>query len=258
MFTRRLPPTVPGMTHSLPFLRRLLVLACCSGAMAAQAQLQRPKTPEELECGTMVVAKRVEPMDYRTDRKLLATVEGGHFQQQVEDLIQPMFNSFGADLDYTLHAYPNHHRALLTLIRLGEREKTDQPKDSRYTIDCYLRRAIRWRSDDLIARMIYAQYLIKKSRLPDAKAQLDYAATQAGDTPFTHYNRGLSYFDMKAYDLALEQAHLAASLGMENEGLKNKLVGVGQWHEPVASADAAASAPQGAASAATAASAAAR
>lgn len=237
------------MTHSVPFLRRLLVLACCSSVWAAQAQLQRPKTPEEFECGTMVVAKRVEPMDYRTDRKLLATVEGGHFQPQVEELVQPMFDSFGADLDYTLHAYPNHHRALLTLIRLGERERTDEPRGTRYTIDCYLRRAIRWRSDDLIARMIYAQYLIKKNRVPDAKAQLDYVGTQAGDNPFTHYNLGLSYFDMKAYDLALEQAHLAASLGMENEGLKNKLVGVGQWREPVAAPEGAASAPAGAASA---------
>lgn len=233
------------MTHGTPLLRRLLVLGCCSSVWAAHAQLQRPKTPEEFECGTMVVAKRVEPMDYRTDRKLLATVEGGHFQPQVEDLVKPMFDSFGADLDYTLHAYPNHHRALLTLIRLGERERTDEPNGTRYTIDCYLRRAIRWRPDDLIARMIYAQYLIKKNRLQDAKAQLDYVGTQAGDNPFTHYNLGLSYFDMKAYDLALKQAHLAASLGMENEGLKNRLIGIGQWHEPVAESANAASAPEG-------------
>ena len=223
-------------------LKRLLVLTCCSVALAANAQLARPKTAEEFECGTMVVAKRVEPMDYRTDRKLLATVEGGHYQQQVEDLIKPMFESFGADLDYTLHAYPNHHRALLTLIRLGERERTDQPFQSRYTIDCYLRRAIRWRSDDLIARMIYAQYLIKKNRLQEARSQLSYVSTKAGDNPFTHFNLGLSYFDMKAYDQALEQAHLAAALGMENEKLKNKLMEVGQWREPVAVPDAAASA----------------
>lgn len=241
------------MTHSVPFLRQILVLMCLSSAMAAHAQLQRPKTPEEFECGTMVVAKRVEPMDYRTDRKLLATVEGGHFQPQVEDLVKPMFDSFGADLDYTLHAYPNHHRALLTLIRLGERERTDEPRGTRYTIDCYLRRAIRWRSDDMIARMIYAQYLIKKNRVPDAKVQLDYVGTQAGDNPFTHYNLGLSYFDMKAYDLALEQAHQAAALGMENEGLKNKLVAAGQWREPTATPANAASAPDGAASAVSAA-----
>ncbi len=231
------------MKLSAWILRCLLVLACCSGALSAHAQLARPQTAEEFECGTMVVAKRVAPMDYRTDRKLLAVVEGGHFQQNVEDLIHPMFNSFGADLDYTLHAYPNHHRALLTLIRLGERERTDQPKDSRYTIDCYLRRAIRWRSDDLIARMIYAQYLIKKDRLQDARAQLTYVGTQAGDNPFTHFNMGLIYFDMKAYDQALEQAHLAASLGMEKETLKNKLIEVGQWRDPVAQPDAAASAP---------------
>jgi tetratricopeptide (TPR) repeat protein len=223
-------------------LKRLLVLACCGSALSAHAQLIRSKTAEELECGTMVVAKRVEPMDYRTDRKMLSTVEGGHFQPQVEDLIQPMFDSFGADLDYTLHAYPNHHRALLTLIRLGERERTDEPKGTRYTIDCYLRRAIRWRSDDLIARMIYAQYLIKKNRLQDARAQLGYVGTKAGDNPFTHFNLGLSYFDMKAYDEALEQAHLAAALGMENEKLKNKLIEVGQWREPVVGPDGAASA----------------
>ena len=58
---------------------------------------------------------------------------------------------------------------------------------------------------------------------------------------------------MKAYDQALEQAHLAAALGMENEKLKNKLIEVGQWREPVAGPDGAASAAaaEGAASAAS-------
>lgn len=199
---------------------------------------QRDLTAEEQECGTMVVEKRVAPMDYRTDRKLLYTVENGHFRPHVENLTKPMFDSFGADLDYTLHAYPNHHRALVTLVRLGEREKTDHPKQMAYPIDCFFRRAIRQASDDLIVRMLYAQYLIGKSREQDAARQLDFVAALAKDNPFTHYNLGRLHLEMKSYDKAAEHARLAAELGFERSDLKDTLVKLGKWPAAAASAPA--------------------
>jgi hypothetical protein len=204
------------------------------------AQMQVPLTPEEQKCGTMVVAKRVSPMDYRTDRKLLLTVEHAHFPPDTENLVKPVFTTFGSDLDYTLHAYPNHHRALVTLMRLGEREKTDQPVDTRYTIECYLRRAIRQANDDTVARMLYARYLMGKKRNEDAMQQLDATATFAGENAFTHYNLGRMLFDLKAYDKAVVHAKRALELGFERQDLIDLLRKQGQWPEtPQAAASAA-------------------
>lgn len=187
---------------------------------------------EEIECGQMVVPRRVPPMDYRTDRRMLLTVEHAHFPSHVENLIRPVFTTFGSDIDYTLHAYPNHHRALVTLVRLGEREQTDKPKEMAYTIDCFFRRAIRFVPQDTVVRMLYAQYLIKKLRRDDALRHLDFVQSIAGDNAFTHYNLGLVYLQAAAHDKALEQAHRARVLGMEKAELKDRLTAEGRWREP--------------------------
>lgn len=226
-------------------LQGLLVLELLL-SQNALAQL-RPLEVEEAECGPMVRPDALAPMDYRTDRKLLSTVEWGHFRPNVENLTKPMFQYFGSDLSYTLHGYPNHPRALLTLIRLGEKENSEQPKGLPYTIDCFFRRALRWRSDDLVVRMIYAQYLIKKERNTDARAQLEYVVNLAGDNPFTHFNAGLLYFDLKDYDKALQQAHRAEQLGFERQDLKTKLTQAGHWRDPVAAVGSAAASAPGAA-----------
>lgn len=201
-------------------------------------------TSEEIECGSMLARDRVPPMDYRTNRKMLGVVEQYHFTPMVEQLIKPMFQYFGSDLNYTLHAYPNHHRALATMIRLGEKEKTDLPQHLGYTIDCFFRRAIRFVPDDVIVRMLYAQYLNKKGRRDDAFRQLDYVNLNAGDNPLTRYNLGLLYFEVGAFDKAVEQAQLSAAMGIERMELKDKLVATGHWREAVAApaADVAASA----------------
>jgi tetratricopeptide (TPR) repeat protein len=112
----------------------------------------------------------------------------------------------------------------------------------RYTVECYLDRAIRMAPDDVIVRILYAQFLASKSRIGEADAQLQTAAKLAGDDGFTHYNIGLAYLEMKQYDRALAQAHKALALGMTRVALKNALIAAGKWVEPVA-ADGAASAP---------------
>jgi tetratricopeptide (TPR) repeat protein len=229
----------------------VLVTALALGAaQAARAQAQ-PLSREEVECGAMTAPNRVSPMDYRTDRKMLSIVEFGHFQPQVENLVKPMFDAFGSDLDYTLYAYPNHHRALVTLVRLGEREKSLQPRGAGHSIDCYFRRAIRFAPDDLIVRDIYSTFLAKNGRMPDAIAQLDFVAAQAGNDAegaFTHYNVGLLYFEFKQYDKAQAQALRAAELGFERTDLQDRLRKAGQWRDP---APKAASAPTAASEAAS-------
>jgi tetratricopeptide (TPR) repeat protein len=143
-----------------------------------------------------------------------------------------MFGNFGSDIDYTLHAYPNHPRALVTLVRLGEREKTEKPKGSAYTIDCYFRRAIRFASSDLVVRMLYAQYLNKNGKRDAAVLQLNYVEASAADNAMTRYNLGLLLFEVEAFDRALAQAHQAMSLGLNPAELKRLLTEKGLWRDP--------------------------
>lgn len=173
------------------------------------------------------------PYDYRTDRDKLPIVTGAHFTPEVEMLIRGNTSSTpGGDLDYTLRAIPNHHRALISMMRFGEKEKTPKPSGMRYTVECWFDRAIRFRPDDSIVRMIYSTYLNKNGRVPEASTQLEIATTYAKDSAFTHYNIGLHYFDLKNYDKALVQAHKAMELGFTQTALREKLESAGKWIEP--------------------------
>lgn len=174
------------------------------------------------------------PYDYRgADPYKLGLVEGTHFTPPVEALVRGhSTTTAGPDLDYTLRAFPNHHRALLAVVRYGEKFKSKNPPGLRYPVECWFERALRFRRDDHIVRMIYASYLDKQGRLPDALEQLHIAENEAKDNPFTHYNIGLVYFDLKQYDKALEQAHRAIALGFTRTELRDQLAGVGKWQDP--------------------------
>ena len=214
-----------------PFARQvipMLMVACTqfffTGAVVAQ----------NVEgCGTLRSAGQYGPYDYRTDVDKLPIVLGAHFTPEVEALVRGRTSVWpGNDIDYTLRAIPNNHRALLAMMRLGEKEKTPQPRGAHFAVECYFQRAIAFRSDDAIVRMIYSTYLNSKARIPDATAQLGAAVALAKDNGFTHYNIGLHFFDLKNYDKALVQAHKAMALGFLQTGLQDQLEQVGKWSAP--------------------------
>ncbi|MDP2369214.1 ABC transporter permease [Rhodoferax sp.] len=184
-------------------------------------------------CGPLHSEGQYGPFDYRTDRDKLPIVLGAHFTPEVEALIRGKTSARpGTDIDYTLRAIPNNHRALMAMMRLGEKEKTPQPVGSRYSVQCWFERAITFRPDDAVVRMIYSTYLGKQGRLPEANTQLELATVHAKDNAFTHYNIGLHYFDLKSYDKALAQAHQAMALGFGQTELRDQLQRVGKWTEP--------------------------
>ncbi len=173
------------------------------------------------------------PYDFRRDLDKLPIVIRAHFTPEVQALIAGKSSSTpGGDIDYTLRAIPNHPQALLSMAALGDKERTDQPKGSRYTVDCWFDRAMRFRPDDHIVRMIYVNYLTKKMRRTEALAHLAIARKLADDNPISVYNVGLLYFDLQEYPLALEHAHKAHALGNPYLDLQEKLRAVGQWREP--------------------------
>jgi len=172
------------------------------------------------------------PFDYRKDKDKLAVVENSHFTPEVEALVRGVSGPIGAELNYSLRAFPNHPRILVALTRFGEKMKNPQPEGLQFTIECYFDRALRFVPDDTTARLLYAQYLVKQGRNVDAAAQLEQTSRIAGDNGFTHYNIGLLYAEMKQYDQALAKAHKARDLGFERPELKSTLERAGKWQEP--------------------------
>ena len=207
------------------FAHALLTLFAIMASFSALAQ------NNDMACGSLKTG--YGPFDYRTDRDKLEIVEQYHFTPQVEALIRGSSSMhIGADLAYTLNAFPNHHRALMSVMRYGEKLKTPQPEDMQYSVECYFRRALRFRPDDAVARMIYATFLTTKGRPSDALRELGQVEKTAGDNAFTYYNLGLIYVDMKEYEKALTQAHKAMALGFNRTGLRDKLMQAGKWREP--------------------------
>ena len=186
-------------------------------------------------CGTLTSPGQYGPYDFRTDRDKVQIVLINHFTPATEALLPSKLGPPGGDIDYTLRALPNYHLALIAMMRLGEKEKTSQPKGSTHSIECWFERAILFRPTDAVVRMIYSTYLNSKGRIPDANTQLEFAAVYAKDNAFTHYNIGLHYLDLKNYDKALVQAHKATALGWTQTELRDQLRAVSKWTEPVVS-----------------------
>lgn len=237
--------------HGRHWAAGLTLAIALIGAHSAAAQTQEAANA----CGPLRAGSVSEgPYDYRVDRGRIAFIESNHFQPQVQALTGGVSGPIGAELDFVLRFVPNHHKALLLLITYGERLKWAQPPGLRYPYECWYERAIRWRADDAVVRMIYAMYLNKRSRTNDALAQLNSATVIAGDSGFTHYNVGLIYLEMKEYDLALAQAHKAQSLGFDRTTLRDQLKAVNKWKdaptETATAASAAASQPPSAAASA--------
>lgn len=206
----------------------------------AAITLALPATAQHNPCGP--IENAYGPYDYRFDRDKLPIVDGAHFTPTVEGLIRGNRGALGADLDYTLRAFPNHHRALIAVMRWGQRTQSPQPRSLPRPVECYFERAIRFQPRDPLPRMIYAQFLGANNRAPEALRQLESAAEVAGDNGLTHQNIGLVYLDLKEPQRALEQAHKASALGFEPTALREQLERGGHWRNPP-TAPVAASAP---------------
>jgi tetratricopeptide (TPR) repeat protein len=169
------------------------------------------------------------PFDYRTATKAQkAIVEANHFTPAVESLKAGITGHIGGELDYTLRAFPNHPRALMAMIRLSQRDRTTRPQGALYPVACYVERAVQFRPDDPNVRQIRGIFLSMLGRHQDAIADFRFAVEQSPNDAGAHYNLGLAYFETKQYDLAVEEAKIARSLGHPLAGLTNKLKSAGK------------------------------
>lgn len=196
-------------------------------------------------CG-LIHTRHYGPYDYRTERHRIRVVEDFHFTPEMEAGIRGVNSTVAGEVNYTLKASPNHHRALVTMMKVTERARKDFLPGMEWPMECYFDRAIRYAFDDPVVRMLYAQFLNQRNRKREAEAQLVQAASFAPDNPFTQYNVGLIAMEIGNHDLALKHAHMAQAMGFQRRELETALRAVNRWVDPVNAAAlpaAAASAP---------------
>lgn len=217
----------------------IVLVASLTAAASAQSQGRVERSPNRQEPCDPHKAYQFEN-DYRPSKWkdpkrsewLLNDVEKNHFLPRTEMLMQSTRGmGIGHDLNYVLHWWPNHHRALLTLVRLGEREGTDAPAGTKFTIGCYFERAVRFAPDDTVLRGLYARYLAQRGERAQALFQLELLKDHAGDNPLSQQNAGLIYFEMQEFAKALEQAYVVEDLGLpQTNVLRQQLEAAGKWH----------------------------
>lgn len=184
-------------------------------------------------CGTFQYVDRIGPFDYRhIDPKKLMLIEEYHFTRQVEMLRKGRSGvAIGPDLRYTLNSIPNHPRALRSTAEYFRRSPTRASLEMNMGLACWFERAVAYRPDDAMVRILYADELLKQGKRDDALTHLVVAEQNAGDSATAHYNLGLLFIDLKQMDRAAEHARQAYALGAPLPGLRNKLAQAGQWRE---------------------------
>lgn len=187
----------------------------------------------EAVCGSLKHA--YGPYDYRTaSPSVLANVEDFHFKPYVENLTGSQTGLTPAnDISYTLKVFPNHHRALMSMMKYVLREKNEKPPEAVWSMHCWFDRAERFQPDDAMVKVIHGLYLIQTGKPADAITKLEQARELDSNNANVHYNLGLAYFDLKKFDQALESAHVAYAQGFPLPGLRDKLRRAGKWSDPV-------------------------
>jgi tetratricopeptide (TPR) repeat protein len=204
----------------------VLVLALVAGPALAL---------DEVAPGCGALENSYGPFDYRDSSKKanLLLVEKFHFTPDVESLTKADKHELAGNIDYTLRAFPNHHRALMSLLNLAAKmgKLNSKMVGNSFPVECYFIRAEAFRPEDAAVKMIYGFYLLKLGQQQKAVGKLEAAKAIAANDPNIYYNLGLAYVELKQYDKALENAHRAYALGFPLPGLKNLLVKAGAWHE---------------------------
>jgi hypothetical protein len=229
----------PKIARRLQPLMAALLLAAF--AVTARAQIVQTDSAEGI-CGTLQNA--YGPYDYSNPTDVadrLPIVEINHFTPDVENLIKGITGPVPIELDYTLRAFPNHTRALWSMARY-QLEHPWRPSDRYRSIECYFARALAFKSDDATVWMVKGMYSARKGDHAGAIKEYDRAEKLQPGIVEVSYNAGLSYFAVKNYAKARELAEKAYGQGYPLPGLKNKLIGVGEWRLGSASKAAPASA----------------
>jgi tetratricopeptide (TPR) repeat protein len=195
------------------------------GACAAVA-IAQPSLPAS--CGSLET--HFGPFDYRVAKDKLPIVERYHFPPELERLSATAANP-GGNLAYTLRAFPNHHRALLTTVNYGQQNRSERPQNLPFTVECFMLRAEAFAPDDAMVKLIAGIYYLKRDRAKEAIERLEAADQLGGANPNLFYNLGLAYLEVGESEKSLENAHKAYAAGFPLPGLRNRLKRAGVWRD---------------------------
>lgn len=194
-------------------------------------------------CGPLAKMFRHGPFDYRNPppQAIIENVEENHFNGHFAAMQRGKDQYFGpgggwvsAGFNYTLHAFPNHHRALKAMDDYSRRKGfKERLPGTEYGVECYFERAIRFRPEDVVVRFLYANYLEARKRQRDADRELALILDDALARPQLAYNIGLLYAKRGDFDKAREFARVAYGGGFSLPGLKGILAQKGKWDPAV-------------------------
>jgi tetratricopeptide (TPR) repeat protein len=172
------------------------------------------------------------PYDYTNPShrgKNLHLVESAHFTKDVESLKKGnTSSSVVVDLDYTIRAFPNHHRALYAMMRY-QLTRPHKAGSKFASSECYFQRAMSFSPSDYRVMQLYANYLVKKKHPKMAVSVYKRALSIPRAPAIINYSLGLLYFDMKLFDEAVEQAKIAYEGGVKKMKLAKKLKKINRW-----------------------------
>lgn len=146
-----------------------------------------------------------------------------HFTREVEQLVKGSTSvNLMHDIDYTLRALPNYHRALVAMSKYF-RLKGKAAFNGVYTPECYFKRALYMQPKDGLVYAIYATHLHLSGKLNEAEQHYQSALKLTKNKIEINYNYGLLLFDKGDYAAAKAQAEIAYQSGYPLQGLKRKL-----------------------------------
>ena len=106
------------------------------------------------------------PFDYINPdhyQKKLGIVEKYHFTRNVQQLVTGESGAYPeGDLNYTLMSFPNHHKALFSMIQFDLKKASLNRKSIAMPVECYLQRAIIFAPYDGTVKSLYGLFLHKK------------------------------------------------------------------------------------------------
>lgn len=186
----------------------------------------------DLSCGSLNNAygpfDYTNPTDYQTKLKI---VEDNHFDRGVENLRgharKP--HQLTGDIDYTLRAFPNHHKALYTVIKYDTSKNPKHRQALPRTAECYFQRAMTFRPRDGNVHLLYGLYKTRTNNYEDAKIHFIEAERLLPNSAEVQYNIGLVLAKNKEYDEAYSHAVKAYQMGYPLPGLRNILRRAGKW-----------------------------
>ncbi|MCW8886635.1 MAG: hypothetical protein OQK12_15520 [Motiliproteus sp.] len=126
-----------------------------------------------------------------------------------------------SDIDYTVRAFPNHHRALYSLIQY--KLKYDKKFSMETPAECYIFRAINFKKKDPILYLLQGILLHRFKNYKESLIYYKKSESLGNKSAELFYNMGLAYYKIKKIEDAKKYAKKAKSLNYPLTSLYQKL-----------------------------------